>query len=92
MNLGNAIKKVRKEQTQKEFAKAVKISQTFLCEIENNKKNPSPVVLKRISDYTGVPFTIIEWYALEEKDIKPNKLSAYRSVKLNIDALIQEFI
>ena len=41
MNIGENIKKVRKEQnaTQEEFAKKLEISRSYLSDIENNRKN-----------------------------------------------------
>ena len=47
MNLGLSIRKLRKERvpqlTQAEYAATIGISQTYLSQIESNKKKPSTV-------------------------------------------------
>ena len=56
MNIGENIKKVRKEQnaTQEEFAKKLEISRSYLSDIENNRKNISTNTLRNISEKLNV--------------------------------------
>mgnify|MGYP002713868581 FL=1 len=56
MNIGENIKKVRKEQnaTQEEFAKKLGISRSYLSDIENNRKNISTNTLRNISEKLNV--------------------------------------
>ena len=50
INIGSKIKQVRKERklTQREFSKAICISQPHLSKIEHNEENPSKAVVKLI--------------------------------------------
>jgi len=98
MNIGLAFRKVRfekfpnGEKRQYEIAKAAKISQTFLSQIEKGTKIPSQSVVERLCRVYDVPQIVIAWYGTEEKEIKPNKKGMYNSIKPVIDGLISELI
>lgn len=65
--IGNRLKKIRKERglTQKELALKVsgKVDYTYIGKIERNRQFPSIGVLKRISDALSVP---LSYFFLEE--------------------------
>ena len=56
MNIGDNIKKIRKERkiSQIELAKKMKISQSYLSDIENGRKNLSINTIERIAEKLGV--------------------------------------
>ncbi len=94
MQLGMVIKEKRKGLglNQVEFSQAVGITQTFLSQIENDKKEPSAKVLTKICDTLGITKPILIWFTLEEKDIREDKREAFNTLKSSIDELINEFI
>lgn len=57
MNIGENIKKIRKEKglQQKEVAAKVGSDQSNYNKMENGKREPSAMVLKKLSDLFGVP-------------------------------------
>ena len=61
MKIGNSIKFVRvtKNISQKDLAKKLKISQNYLSLIENDRKEPSLTLLKKISNALGVPMSAL---------------------------------
>jgi len=92
MNLGTAIKKLRKERvpqlTQGKFAETIGITQTYLSQIESNKKQPSTDVLQKIADDFEIPLPIIFWYGIEEQDVHESKREYFRFLKPTIDQMI----
>ena len=94
MNVGKAIKKLRKKNnyTQEGFCKKIDISQTYLSQIENNKKTPSGQLLAVISDVFKIPLPILFWFSVEEEDISKNKREAYALLKPTIDSLLDTII
>jgi transcriptional regulator with XRE-family HTH domain len=95
MNAGIAIRKLRKERcanmSQNEFATMVKISQTYLSQIESGKKTPKIEILRRISIALKIPLPIIFWLSLEDCDIIEFKKENFRFLKPTVDAMINEF-
>jgi len=92
MDTGAAIKELRKTKSgmnQTAFSKAVGISQTYLSQLENNRKKASTEVLERIALQLGIPLPILFWLAVEEEDIKLCKLEHFRVIKPIIDPLIK---
>ena len=88
MNIGNALKNIRKGKklTQKELANRIGISNTYLSEIESNSRRPSLDVLKNISDALGVNFLYLILKSLEEEDLKnENKADFLSKVNKELD-------
>jgi transcriptional regulator with XRE-family HTH domain len=71
MNLGNAIQSVRKHKgiKQGDMVERTKLTQGYLSQIENNKKDPNLSSLKKISDALEVPLPVIFFLALDNEDI-----------------------
>ena len=92
MEIGNAIRKIRRDKDlkQMELAESVGITQSYLSGIEKGNKNPSSIVLDRIANYFKIPLAVIYWNSLEEKDIDPLKVDAFRVLKPSVDGLINE--
>lgn len=92
MNLGNAIKTLRKQKQlkQKQFCDEVGITQSYLSTIESNKKKPSIEVLEKIACKLNTPFAVLFWFTLDENDVEPRKQEMFKLLKPSIDGLINE--
>jgi transcriptional regulator with XRE-family HTH domain len=92
MNVGIAIRNIRKERTpqlnQSEFAKLIGITQTYLSQIETGAKTPNISVLETIAKEFEIPLPIIFWMSIEEKDIAEHKRYYFRFLKPTVDAMI----
>lgn len=94
MNIGQALIKARKDKglRQNEVAKRIKISQTYLSQIENGSKVPAIEMISKLAKCYDIPFAVMAWYSITEQDIKKNKLAIYLNLKPTVDAMIREFI
>ena len=95
MNIGIAIRNIRKERTpqlnQSEFAKLIGITQTYLSQIESGLKTPSINILEAISKEFLIPLPIIFWMGITENDIAEHKKEYFRFLKPTVDTMINEF-
>lgn len=93
MDLGNTIKNIRKRKglTQNKFAKMCSISQTYLSQIENNKKEPNLSTIKAIGTQLNVPLPVLFFLSMTEEDIQPQKREAYNMVSPSVKSLVNEF-
>lgn len=91
MNLGNAITKIRKDSntTQEDLAKKCNITQAYLSQIENNKKEPNLSTLKDISVALAVPLAVIFFLALEENDVPEGKQPIFNMLKPSMAGFIE---
>lgn len=91
MKLGTAIRNLRKAKGMKqaEFASRVGLSQSYLSQVEGNKKEPSVEVLKKVSDLAGVPLPVLLWDSLTGEDVPKEKKEAFEMLKPAVDALIK---
>ena len=94
MNLGNTISKLRekKEMKQGELAQALGITQTYLSQIENNKKLPNIALLERISTELSTPLPIVFFFSLDDKDIPKEKQANFNFLKPLINNFIDDLI
>lgn len=92
MNIGTALLKARKDNglRQGQVALRVGVSQTYLSQIETGKKIPSVEVIDTLAKEYGMPFPIMLWHSLTEKDVRKGKLEIYRKLKPTIDNLIND--
>ena len=83
MNLGNAIKSLRKRKNLKQMALAdsIGISPTSLSLIESGAKQPSQETLKKICQYLKVPQPFIYFLAMEESDVPEDRKGLYRALE-----------
>lgn len=93
MDLGQAIADVRQQKCikQKVLARECKISQTYLSQIENNRRDPTLSTLKKISQVLEVPLPIIFFLSLTDEDIPEQKKEAFAYVSSSMKAFVQEF-
>jgi len=94
MNIGQSIKafRVRSGLRQNAYAGKIGITQTYLSQIENNKRKVSTECLERIAKYHGIPIQIMLWYSLDVLDIKAEKVALFKQLKPSIDSLIDNLI
>lgn len=78
MNIGKAIKEIRKGQklSQSNVASRANITQATLSQIENGKR-PGIETLKSLSNALNVPESLIYINALEKEDVPPEKQLLY---------------
>lgn len=93
MDLGNVIKKIRKQKvlTQNEFASLCGITQTYLSQIEGNLKEPNLSTLKTISEKLNIPLPILFFLSMNEDDVQPSKRKAFEIVSPSVKSLVNEF-
>ena len=82
MNIGRAIVELRKEKdlSQGELAEGTGISHSYLSQIENNKKDPSTELIKKLSQQLGQPTGAMLLYALDDTDVAPEKVDAFNAL------------
>jgi len=54
-DIGKMVRNIRGELPQADFASLLEISQGYLSEIENNKKEPGKQLARQLSDLSGKP-------------------------------------
>lgn len=79
MNLGNAIKAVRKKMgvSQLDLALMCDMSQTYLSQIETEAKRPGGKTLKKICDALQIPEGIIYVLAMDDIHIPEKRKRVY---------------
>ena len=90
MNLGTIIKELRKEAglSQKDLAQACGLTQSYLSQIEQNKKEPQISSLRKIAEQLELPFPVLLFLALEDEDIPESKREISRILLPSIKTLI----
>jgi len=94
MDIGNSIKKIRKDKlkmNQQDFSKSIGITQTYLSQIETGIKTPRVIVLQKISVEFEIPLPIIFWLSLSEEDVVTRKREYFNLLKPSIDEMIKLF-
>ncbi|MDF2433162.1 MAG: hypothetical protein JWP44_2793 [Mucilaginibacter sp.] len=94
MNLGTAIKTIRKQKglRQNSFATMCDITQAYLSQIENNLKEPNISILKKISENLNIPLPILFFMSLEVDDLEPEKKEAFKVVEPTFKILLEQII
>ncbi len=79
MNLGNAIRSIRKQLniTQYDLAQKSGISQTSLSQIENAVKRPSNKTIQSICGVLEIPEAVVYILAMQDSDVPTSKKSVY---------------
>lgn len=92
MDIGSAIIKLRKQAgfSQAELAMHCELSQTYLSQIENNKREPHISSLKKISEVLDTPLPILIFLSVEESDIPERKRPAFNLLFPSIRAFLTE--
>lgn len=92
MNIGQVIKKIRKEKgiKQGEFSKQCDITQTYLSLIESNRKQPNVAILKTIAENLDIPLQVLLFLSLDEEDIPERKKETYKALEPSIKGMINQ--
>lgn len=82
MNLGTAIKELRKKRgiTQKALAEMANISANALNMIESNENFPQKGTLKAICEALNVPVAYLLFMSIDEEDIPEHKKLVFKSL------------
>lgn len=93
MKIGTTIKEIRKKKgiSQKEFAKSIDKTPTYISLIESDKKKPSLKFVQEVADYFGVPSYYILFKSMEEEDVVEEKRDAYKKLAPSITSMIEGF-
>ena len=80
MNIGNAIKEIRKEKrvTRKGLSEKAGVSVTALYNIENGLSWPSQETINKLCEALGCPVSYLLLFSVEESDIPMDKRDAFR--------------
>src|ERR1700744_5184921 len=94
MNIGSAIKSIRKKLdiTQYELAEKCALSQTSLSQIETGLKRPSQKTLTKVCTVLDIPESIIYIVAMQEADVPPSKKGVYELVYPSIKSLALQMV
>lgn len=90
MDLGNAIKSLRKEMkiSRKGLAARCSISVTALYNIENNLSFPSKDTINGICSALGVPVSYLMFYSLTEEDVPEDKREFFKVIVEPVKAFL----
>ena len=82
MDLGNAIKTLRKQKkiTQKQLAELSEISVNALCSIETGQSFPSKTTISKICTSLNIPESYLLLFSITEEDIPEDKRIIYRTL------------
>jgi transcriptional regulator with XRE-family HTH domain len=91
MNIGKAIKELRKQQglSQSELAEAADITQAAMSGIENGNR-PNPITLEKLSNALKVPESLIYVMGMEKDDVPKEKKVLYESLFPVIQSLVMQ--
>jgi len=94
MNIGSAIKSIRKKLsiTQYELAEKCDLSQTSLSQIETGIKRPSQRTISKVCTVLDIPESIIYIVAMQESDVPPSKRGVYELVYPSIKSLALQMV
>jgi transcriptional regulator with XRE-family HTH domain len=92
MNIGNAIKDLRKQKglKQTDFADQCGLSQSYLSSIEKGRKEPTLSILKQIANALSIPMPVLVFFSLDHEDIAESKQEAFKMLEPSIKGLISD--
>lgn len=94
MDLGKAIKEVRKERdlNQTELAVACGITQTALSQIESGNVNPSQTTVEKLCKELGISQPLLYILATEKKDVPSDKVKNFDILYPTVKSLIMQMV
>lgn len=94
MNIGSAIKSIRRKLsiTQYELAEKCELSQTSLSQIETGVKRPSQRTINKVCNVLDIPESILYIVAMQEADVPPSKKGVYELVYPSIKSLALQMV
>ncbi len=93
MNIGGAIGKVRKQKkiSQGDLAKLANLNQSYLSQIENNKKTPNVKTIAEIAKALDVPVSMLFLFSINENEIPEKKRDVFNALMPVMESLFDEY-
>jgi transcriptional regulator with XRE-family HTH domain len=90
MNVGKNIRKLRKDREldQETFAGRIGVTQPYLSQLENSRRDPSMSLLRRISEELEVSVPGLILLSMEEEDVQKDRREAFEDLRPEIEKLI----
>jgi transcriptional regulator with XRE-family HTH domain len=82
----------KRDLVQMDVAKKLKISQTYLSQLENDKKEPSLPMLRKLCKLYKLPPAIVQVMAMEESDVPKGNQKLYVQLKPVLDNMIDQYL
>ncbi|OAQ40528.1 transcriptional regulator [Pedobacter psychrophilus] len=94
MNIGSAIKSIRKERgfSQKDFAIECGLSVNALCQIEINSSFPQKNTIKLICEKLNIPVSYLLFFSINDEDIPEDKRKTFNSLNTAIKEILLDDI
>lgn len=94
MNLGSSIRKLRRQagKTQGVFAMECKISQTYLSQIESNKKDPNLATLKCIAEKLNTSLPVLFFLSMDVEDVAESKKEVFMQIEPIVKNALNELL
>lgn len=95
MNIGRTINTFRKRLglTQVELSKKSGVLQANISSIEIGKiTNPDESTIEKLAKALGVTADMIRLYSLEYRDVTPEKIEAFKTIKQSCDKLVMDYV
>lgn len=82
MNIGTAIKRIRKQKglNQLDLSEKAGITQTALSQIESGKKSPNTRTVEKISEALQIPVSLLYLLAIEDNDVPDSKKDDFQKL------------
>jgi len=90
MDLGKAIQKARGKYSQIEIAKLTGVTNSYVCMLEKNHKEPSLSWLSFFSFVVGTPLPVLFWMAITPEDVNEEIKTDYEVMKPLIDDYMKQ--
>jgi len=92
MNLGSAIKLIRKEKglSQKELAEKCALSVNAMSQIEMNATFPQKGTISRICEVLEIPVSYLLFFSINEDDVPEEKRKTFNALNTAIKELLLE--
>lgn len=90
MDVGKNIRQLRKDREldQETFADQIRVTQPYLSQLENGRRDPSMSLLRRISEELEVSVPGLILLSMEEEDVQQDRREAFEDLRPEIEKLI----
>lgn len=90
MDVGKNIRQLRKNRglDQKTFASRIEVTQPYLSQLENGRRDPSMSLLRRISEELEVSVPGLILLSMDEDDVRPDQREVFEDLRPEIENLI----
>ncbi len=94
MNIGGAIADIRKTKkiSQGDLSHMAKINQSYLSQIENNKKIPNIKTIEEIAKAMNIPLSMIFLFSITESEVPKNKKDIFNAIMPIMKSFFNEFL